>query len=218
MTLLIGAAVLAVIYWAKFVAGEPSWAKSMVKTGAVAILAIAGLVHGGPWLLVGALALSAVGDWALSRDGDGIFMAGVGAFALAHLAYAALFLTHADADMSRIFQPRGLGITGGLLALGVVMISVLWRRAGDLRGAVSAYVPVILSMGIVVQALPATGPIGAAHWAAALFILSDLVLAFELFVLRPGTAFHKLAPFAVWPLYWSAQALFLFAFTGGFAI
>ena len=44
-----------------------------------------------------------------------------------------------------------------LLALGIAMMVVLWRRAGALRLAVMVYIPVILSMGLAALAVPPEG-------------------------------------------------------------
>ncbi len=73
-------------------AQPPGILRSLAKTAAVALLALGGGLAGAPLLLVLALGLCALGDLFLSRDGESAFMAGVGAFAAGHLAYAALFL------------------------------------------------------------------------------------------------------------------------------
>jgi len=55
----------------------PTLARSAAKTLAVAMLAVLAAMQGGPLLLVVALALSAVGDAFLSRDGDKAFLGGL---------------------------------------------------------------------------------------------------------------------------------------------
>ena len=70
----------------------PSLARSAAKTLAVAMLAVLALMQGGPLLLVAALALSAVGDAFLSRDGEKAFLGGLASFLLAHILYVPLFL------------------------------------------------------------------------------------------------------------------------------
>ena len=80
----------------------------------------------------------------------------------------------------------------------------LWLlpRAGDLRGPVAGYVLLILSMGLLAMVHPMGG---ALRIGAMFFVISDLILALELFVLRGGMA-ARLAPFAVWPTYVLGQA------------
>ncbi|MDQ2093525.1 lysoplasmalogenase [Rhodalgimonas zhirmunskyi] len=208
-TLMMIAAGLATSYWIAHCYRRPSLKKSVIKTLSVVLLLAAAALGHGPVLLIVALALCALGDYLLSRAGDGAFMAGVGAFAAGHLAYIALFLTTPGADLGRI--PAAWPILAGLAVLGIVMAVLLWPRTGALRGPVMAYIPIILGMGVSAQALPLA--VQDARLAAFLFIASDLILALEMFVLREGPA-KRLAPFAIWPLYWLAQALFTLAFIG----
>lgn len=200
------AGALAVLYWARHCHAAPSWPKTAVKTASVLLLALAAWHAGGPGLLIVALILCALGDYLLSRPSEGEFMAGVGAFAAGHVAYVVLFLS----------QGGGLRLspvlTGALLLLGVVMATILWRRAGALRGPVMVYVPVILSMGLAAQTLPASGALALALPAALMFITSDFILSMEMFVLPGGHPLRRVAPFAVWPTYWGAQLLFTLAF------
>ncbi|MGD9862185.1 MAG: lysoplasmalogenase family protein [Pseudodonghicola sp.] len=182
--------------------------RSAVKTAAVALLALAAAAGGAPMLLVLALALCALGDFCLSRPGALAFMAGVGAFAAGHLAYIALFLSREAADPARLAGLPQLAALTLLIALGAVMARLLAPRAGGLRGAVLAYIPVILGMAAAALTLPPALAVAA----AAAFLLSDIILAFETFVLAPGHPLRRTAPYAIWPLYWGAQAGFLAAF------
>ena len=215
MTILIPlAAILAFIYPLGFCDRPSSWTRSVVKTLSVATLALAAYLASGPALLVLALALCALGDVLLSRDTDTAFMAGVAAFASGHLAYVALFLAHPQAMPEAVLHPNRLPIILILPALGLIMAAILWPRAGKLRGPVMVYIPVILSMGLAVLVLPVLGALALAAPAAALFILSDMALAFGRFVLQPGTGLHRITPYIVWPTYWLAQLGFFLAFAG----
>ena len=187
--------------------------RSIAKTLAVALLALVAATGQGPVLLVVALALCALGDFLLSRDGDGAFMSGIGAFAAGHLAYIVLFLTHPLVDPARLMQSPQVWFAGGFVALGALMAAVLAPRAGALKGAVLGYIPIILGMGIAALALPGQGMLVWVLPAALAFVASDLVLAFETFVLPGGHPLARVTPFVVWPLYWGAQAGFLTAFT-----
>ena len=209
--LLAAAAVLALIYWVQFCHRGASWPKSAVKTISVALLAVAASLSGGPVLLTVALALCALGDYLLSRDSEAQFMAGVGAFAAGHIAYVALFLTHPDSDVARLATVANLGVIAMLAVFGAGMMRLLWSRAGDMRGPVMGYIPVILAMAIAVLAVAPHAPLAWALPAAALFLISDTTLSLDLFVLRDGSA-RRLAPFVVWPTYWLAQAGFTLAF------
>ena len=209
-----GAFICALVYWIRFCHAPGSMAKSAVKTASVLLLAVAAWVPWAPAGLVLALCLCALGDFLLSRPGERAFMAGVGAFAAGHLAYVYVFLTHRLARPEALFDGVHLWVIAVLLAIGVVMAVVLWRRAGALRWAVLAYIPVILSMAVAVLVLPGIGALNFAFFAAALFLISDLVLAFETFVWRTGSAAARVAPFVVWPTYWLAQFGFYLAFAG----
>lgn len=208
------AALLALLYLLVFCYRLPSWPKSLVKTGAVLALALASWLAGGPLVLLFALLLCALGDYLLSRPSEAAFMAGVGAFAAGHIAYVVLFLGHDAANAQALLELPGLAIIAALACLGVIMARLLWPRTGDLRGPVMIYIPVILSMGVAVLALPHTLPLILAHIAALLFILSDMTLSLEMFVLPQGHALRRAAPFIVWSTYWAAQALFFLAFAG----
>ncbi|WP_246139412.1 lysoplasmalogenase [Falsiphaeobacter marinintestinus] len=184
--------------------------RSAIKTASVALLALAAGLAQAPILLTLALALCALGDWLLSRPGDRAFMAGIGAFAAGHLAYVALFLTRPDMDPSHLSANPQLWIALALVVLGVIMASRIAPRAKDLRGAVLAYIPIILSMGFVALTLP----LGTLVLPAALaFVASDTVLATEKFLLADDHPARRWTPYAVWPLYWLAQAGFWMAFS-----
>ncbi|QAX31683.1 lysoplasmalogenase [Leisingera sp. NJS204] len=191
-------------------AQPPGILRSLAKTAAVALLALGAGLAGAPLLLVLALGLCALGDLFLSRDGESAFMAGVGAFAAGHLAYAALFLTRPDSDPSGLLHMPAALIAAGLLVLGLIMTQVLAPRAGALKGPVLAYIPIILGMGAAALTLPFGTWVFAA---ACAFMLSDMILAAETFVLSAEHPLRRITPYAVWVLYWGAQAGFLAAFS-----
>jgi uncharacterized membrane protein YhhN len=187
-----------------------SWLRSVTKTAAVALLALAALVLGLPALLVLALAACALGDLLLSRDGETAFMGGVGAFALGHLFYIALFLSQPEADPSRLLAwPAALAAVG-LFLLGGLAARSLAPKTGALKGPVLAYIPIILGMGLAALTLgEGRGLILAAAFA---FVFSDLILATEKFLLPGGHGLLRWTPYAIWVLYWGAQFGFFAAF------
>ncbi|MES0825232.1 lysoplasmalogenase [Ruegeria sp. SCP11] len=184
--------------------------RSLLKTAAVALLAATALLASAPLLLVVALALCAIGDALLSFETDETFMAGIGAFAAGHIAYIALFLSHPSSDLTLIFDKPGY--FWSLIILGLVAATLLAPRAGDLKGPVLGYIPIILGMGVTVLAVPETGALRWALPAALAFIASDLILATEKFLLPPDHPALRITPYMVWPLYWGAQVGLLFAF------
>ncbi|WP_413872934.1 lysoplasmalogenase family protein [Albidovulum sp.] len=191
-------AALALLYGAVFAGGPPGAAKSAVKTGSVVALALAGVAAGAPGLVVAGLALGAAGDFFLSRAGTVAFLAGMAAFAAGHLAYGAAFLNPG------VSPPAFPALA--LAALGLSTEVWLAPRTGALRWPVRGYVAVITLMALAALTLPA--PRWPALLGALLFLLSDLLLALELFVLSGGGP-KRLAGRVLWAAYWSGQALIL---------
>lgn len=213
MTFILLAALAALIYLLAFCHRPAIWPKTGVKTVSVAALALVALMGGAPWLLWLALALCAVGDYLLSRDSEATFLVGVGAFAAGHLAYIALFLTTLGADVSHMSSGVYLVAITALFLYGAGMMILLYRKAGALRFAVMGYVPIILGMGLAALAVPMLGPLAWVLPAACLFMLSDSVLAAELFLLPDGHRLRRVTPFVVWSTYWLAQLGFTLAYT-----
>ncbi|ADV10684.1 lysoplasmalogenase [Mesorhizobium ciceri] len=180
----------------------PTLARSAAKTLAVAMLAVLAGLQGGPLLLAAALALSAVGDAFLSRDGEKAFLGGLASFLVAHIVYVALFLRSGG----------GLGVLGveswrGAIALAMavfaaVMLAALWRRVGPgLRIPIAVYVAAILAMGISALTTSNVSVIGG----ALLFMASDGLLATEKFLVAAISPHRAWMRFAVWALYYAAQ-------------
>jgi uncharacterized membrane protein YhhN len=169
------------------------------------------LPTGTSWLLLAGLVLSATGDVLLVPKGRGAFIGGIAAFALAHVAYAAWFVTSGT--------PWWLAAT-----LATVLVAVghlVWRWLdphveGALRGPVRGYVALVSIMagcalafgahtlivdGTAAASSDALVPLAAAA-GGVLFYLSDLAVARHRFVKR---AFVNRA----WglPVYYVAQLL-----------
>lgn len=180
--------------------------RSAVKTVPVALFALAAWLAAAPLLLVLGLGLSALGDLALSRRGEAAFLAGLGAFALAHVAYVALFLGLSG-------QPLWAGaLAAPLLALGLVALTAsteLWLtpHVGHLKGPVRLYVLVITAMGLAALSLPP----GAVLLGAALFVGSDVILGYRLFRMAEDHPLLGPVGWAIWSLYIAGQALILSA-------
>lgn len=209
---LIGAAaLLALVYGACFAArpeGSASWAGTLIKTGASGALAIGFALGGAPGLLVGGLALGAVGDFALSRPGARWFVAGMAAFAAGHLAYTAWMWGQGEGLAGPSADPGSVMALTALAALAASTETWLAPHAGALRIPVRGYVLVISLMGAAAILLPPTGWQRPVQLGAALFILSDLILAVRLFRTRDPVWKRRLGVL-VWPLYFSGQAMIL---------
>lgn len=190
----------------------PSLARSAAKTLAVAMLAVLALMQGGPFLLAAALALSAVGDAFLSRDGERAFLGGLASFLTAHILYVPLFLQSGDGlDVLGSESWRG-AIALAMAAFAIVMLAALWRRVGPaLRLPIAVYVAAILAMGISALTTSNTLVIGG----AILFMASDGLLAAEKFLLAAISPHRVWMRYAVWALYYAAQAAISLGFLLG---
>jgi len=182
-----------------------------VKTASTALLALAVALagqRGGGWfcLVPLGLALGALGDLCLAWKAERAFLAGVGAFGLGHLAYAGGFLLRSGELGFDAVSPGTGAALAGLAALLVSTEVWLAPCTGSLRGPVRAYVALIGLMGAAAVLLPGAPGQGMLRAGAALFILSDLMLAVQMFVARDPALRRGLA-LALWPAYWTGQAL-----------
>lgn len=185
-----------------FYVGRPvSLNRTVIKTLAVAALVALAVIMDGPWLLIAALALSALGDLFISRDGEAAFLAGLGSFLLAHVAYVALFWGVAGGSLSPIFA-------GGFAIYAIGMLRWLWPHLAEMKAPVCAYIAVIYAMGVTAAAAPmALWPI---ILGAALFVISDSVLAAETFVFK--TQPRRWTAPVIWSTYYASQVLIAAAF------
>lgn len=183
----------------------PSLRRSLVKTAAVALLAVLAFMQQAPWLLVLALALSAAGDAFLSRDGDAPFLGGLASFLAAHLAYIGLFLSRERGVIAPIASDALFATIAIVMTLTTVAtLNILLRKVpAALRLPVLAYGAAILLMGLA--ALTTGRP-----WiilGAILFMASDTLLGFERFVMSHLGQSRRAARHAVWLLYYAAQLM-----------
>ncbi len=190
--------VVAAVMYLPRTSSQIRMSRSVRKTLPVALFALAAVAEGAPILLVAALALSAVGDYALSRPAPKAFLVGMIAFAAAHLAYIVLMIM-LGATVSAAQWP----IIIILLVFGLSTEWWLRPHTGDLKWPVRAYVGVILVMAVVALGLPEARHV--AIWGAMLFVVSDLILSIETFVLKADDPRRKLAGKLVWITYICAQ-------------
>ena len=180
----------------------PKWSRTAAKTAAVAFLTVLAAMQGGPLLFVAALALSAIGDAFLSRDGEKAFLGGLASFLAAHIVYVVLFLKAGGGlDLLSAESWRG-AIALAMAAFVIVMLAALWRRVGpQLRTPIAVYVAAILAMGISALTTDKVWVIVG----AVLFMVSDGLLAAERFLLAAISPHRVWMRYAVWVLYYAAQ-------------
>ncbi|RWE35317.1 MAG: lysoplasmalogenase [Mesorhizobium sp.] len=208
---LIFSMVAAVIY--AFTSGmPPTLARSAAKTLAVAMLAALAAIQDGPLLLVAALALSAIGDAFLSRDGEKAFLGGLASFLVAHIVYVALFLRSGGGlELLSAESWRG-AIALAMAVFAIVMLAALWRRVGPgLRIPIAVYVLAILAMGMSALTTNSIWVIGG----AVLFMASDGLLATEKFLVAAISSHRAWMRLAVWVLYYAAQLAITLGFLLG---
>lgn len=191
-----------------------SWPKTILKTTSVVALAVVAIVAQAPYWLPLALVVCAAGDYFLSRGSETDFIKGVGAFAIGHVFYIALFLTDPMSSVARISNNAQVATLSALITIAVIMLIWLWFRAGDLRYAVVGYIVIITAMGISAASLPWQDHYGSILLGVMFFIISDLTLSAELLIFEDGGKAQKRAPFIVWTFYWLAQLLI----TAGFVL
>ncbi|WP_237057468.1 lysoplasmalogenase [Microbulbifer sediminum] len=122
-----------------------------------------------------ALGFSALGDILLALDFPQQFVLGLGAFLVAQLTYAILFLRHADFRSGR-FILRGLPVLGAALLLAQLLLPA----AGTLAGPVTAYLLAILAMALGAAAHRDKAAL--VYCGALVFMASDALIGINRFV------------------------------------
>lgn len=120
-------------------------------------------------LLAVGLGWSWLGDLGLMPSGEGWFLAGLGAFLLAQLTYAVTFWpARAHSVLARPV------LTLPYLAVLIGLLAVLWGELGALRLPVTVYAVVIVTMAVLATGIDRIVGLG-----AALFVLSDALIALD---------------------------------------
>lgn len=157
-----------------------------------------GLLRGGT---VAAQALSGVGDMALLGRSDGAFLAGLGSFLGAHLAYTTAFVS-AGRGLGTRDSWQGPAVAAGLFAsMAPVMGRAARRQSPGMRVPVVAYAGVLSTMFAAYTRLDPALPRSAHRKlvaGAALFLASDTLLATRKFVLQDDSALGEAAVMATY--------------------
>jgi uncharacterized membrane protein YhhN len=189
----------ALAYGLVFVEQPVSPLRTLVKTSAVAALAVLAYLDGGSVLLAVALAFCALGDAFLAGDPKRWLPFGLAAFLVGHLVYIPLFLERADTPPAWFWPAAAaIGAVAGL------MLRALWGSLGKLKVPVCAYVLAIV--GMVVSSLLLPGRAWPTTAGALAFMASDAILSFDLFKGAKLLNSPRLTAWAVWFLYWGGQA------------
>jgi uncharacterized membrane protein YhhN len=164
--------------------------RALAKLAAsAAFLVVAARTSGGhafaAWMLAG-LAFGAAGDLFLLGHGRRMFLAGLVAFLLGHLAYVA--------GLAQLLPPGQWPAAAGIYAAvpiagGLVALAWLWPRLGAMRLPVIIYIGAIAAMVVGAVAVYRAGALPDPQRArllagASLFFVSDLAVARERFVAR----------------------------------
>ncbi len=132
-------------------------------------LAAWALTRRAPGLLVAGLLCSAAGDVLLEHDG--LFIAGMGAFAAAHACYVVLFVRRGAAGGVRRRWP----VVAAYALVWVALLAVMWSGLGDLRIPVAAYSLLLTATAVLAAGLGVGVGVG-----GALFFVSDALIAMGL--------------------------------------
>lgn len=153
---------------------------------ALAAVALAQAPRYQAWVMA-ALVFCFLGDVALMFAGTRVFVLGLSSFLLGHVLFIAAFVT--DLPLAPLALPLVVWLLGGVFLAAVVSYaSWLLPRTGRLKPAVLLYLTVLTMMGLAALLRAAVSETAAAHWAcagAALFAVSDAVLAYRKFVRAP---------------------------------
>ncbi len=161
-------------------------------------------------LVIGAIFFSLLGDVALMLQGfnENFFMAGLGAFMVAHVGYILAYRQHrTGAEERSLFGIQKFRFSLPIVLAGTGLITILYPHLGDLRIPVIIYALVLIIM--VLQALFRYGRTnGISFWfvfvGALLFMLSDSLIAINKFLQG-----FDLAGLLIMATYMAAQLLII---------
>lgn len=195
----------AAAYGIYFLHRPPDLLRAAVKTLAIGAPAAGFVLAGAPFPLVLALAASALGDFFLAFDKKWLLPFGILSFLVAQLVYFAIFaaLWFFSGDNAPLW-PRYLGM-GVAIATSVGFLVWMAPKLGWVALAVAPYAIAITGMAAMAMWMPWAG--WPAIVGAVLFVVSDFVLATELFRLPADAPVRRVTAPVVWWTYVSAQAL-----------
>ncbi|MGQ0532988.1 MAG: lysoplasmalogenase family protein, partial [Caulobacteraceae bacterium] len=197
----------AVAYGAYFLRRPPSLVRALVKTLFMAAFAAALISAKAPPPFVLAILLSALGDFFLAFDKKWILPFGILSFLLAQLLYVLMFtaIWFFSGDNAPLL-PRYIAM-GAVIVTAIVFLVWMAPKLGWMALGVVPYAIAVTGMGVAAMWLPWEG------WPAMLgavsFLVSDFVLAAELFRLEPDDRARNITTPVVWWTYATAQMLII---------
>lgn len=197
----------AAAYGGYFLERPKTLLRAAVKTAFMAAFAGALVSAGAPMPLVLAVAASAFGDFFLAFDKKWLLPFGILSFLIAQLLYVIIFgaIWFFSGDNSPLL-PRYIAM-GAVIATAIGFLIWMAPKLGWMALAVVPYALAITLMGVAAMWLPWVG------WPAIVgalsFLVSDFVLAAELFRLPPDAPARKLTGPVVWWTYAAAQVLII---------
>ncbi len=217
-TSLLIACVICPLAYCLFLTNRPaSVVRTFVKMFSVGLLVCLSWSYNAPVLLIAALLFGTLGDGFLSREGDRYFLAGLASFLLGHICFTFLFL-QLNPEFSLLpDEPLRIGMAAILVILAAGVSVNLRPFLGPLLVPVYLYVIISLVMGFAALALPQSWPILLVTIGAMLFIFSDVILAYDLFVIPAESDLREYTSRILWTFYWGGQFLiFLGTLQSGF--
>lgn len=197
--------VAAAAYGLYFLRRPASFVRAGVKTLAIGAPAVGFIIAGAPFPLVLALGASALGDFLLAFDKKWVLPFGILSFLIAQLVYFVIFtaIWFFSGDNSPLL-PRYIAM-GALIAVSMGFLIWTAPKLGWMALGVVPYAIAITAMAVMAMWLPWDG--WPAMLGAVLFVVSDFVLATELFRLPADAPVRRVTAPVVWWTYVAAQAL-----------
>lgn len=195
----------AIIYGLSFLDKRPSFPRALLKTAFMALLTAAFAAAGAPAPLLIALAAAACGDFFLAFDKKWTLPLGILSFLICQVLYLLIFflLWLFSGDNSPLW-PR-YAATALIAATALGFLIWMGPKLGWMALGVVPYAIAIAGMASMAMWLPW------AAWPAMLgvvsFLVSDFVLAAELFRLPEDAPVRRITTRVVWWTYAAAQVL-----------
>lgn len=199
-------AVAATLYLVQYRQAPPSRRRTLVKTTAAGSLMLAAIWDGAPLTLIMYFASAALCDAILAReDGDDFFVA----LAVALMAQIFLCLTFLTA-WNGIDAPFVAAI--GLIGIWVGYFMLIWGGLARSRAAIICY-----SIGVLASTYVALGTDTYGQFAVIgmlVYVLSQVLISLEIYMLRKNDIEAVLAGHSVWIAYYTSLLMFFVAFCG----